>query len=196
MVSDNQLDQYFQFVKDMLLEEVCSWTTHRSILRTVSIKTCLPFRVWTKEYRQHDNYSIHCWFVLYETSQMSLTTCSLLRQSRPHICNHHRKCIKMKQHVFIWSSCSWASLFLFILSVKRVVMEINATCWKIIFQSLKGSRNFTTDGNSLYSLIKMLTYVTLLTFMQFISSSRCAPVFSVSEINNYKINKLPKKWTV
>ena len=33
----------------------------------------------------HDN-SIHCWFALYEISQMSLATCSLLRQSRSHLC--------------------------------------------------------------------------------------------------------------
>ena len=56
------------------------FVNHSSILHTVSIKTCLPFRVWTKECsHQHDN-SIHCWFVLSETSQMSLATSSLLCQ--------------------------------------------------------------------------------------------------------------------
>ncbi len=39
MVSDNQLDQYFQFVKDMLFEEVISELLIYSSC-TTSIKTC------------------------------------------------------------------------------------------------------------------------------------------------------------
>ncbi len=46
MVSGNQIDQYFQFVKDMLLEDVISEPLIH--LHTISIKTCLPLRVWTK----------------------------------------------------------------------------------------------------------------------------------------------------
>ena len=60
MVRDNQLDQYFRFVKDMLLEEVISdpliysayyvnqnWSTIQSNTAIV-----------------HDNSIIYCWFVL------------------------------------------------------------------------------------------------------------------------------------
>ena len=45
MVSDNQLDQYFQFVKDVLLEEVISEPLIRS---AYYINRKLSFRVWMK----------------------------------------------------------------------------------------------------------------------------------------------------
>ncbi len=64
MVSDNQLDQDFQFVKDILNRN--KLVNHPSILHAMSIKT---YHSWS----QRDN-SIHCWFVLSETSQMSLAT--------------------------------------------------------------------------------------------------------------------------
>ncbi len=49
----------------------------------MAIKTCLPLKVWTKECSQHDNNDNNT--VLSETRQMSLSTSSLLRQSRSHI---------------------------------------------------------------------------------------------------------------
>ncbi len=60
MVSDNQLDQYFQFVKDMLLEEVISEPLIHS---AYYVNQNLP-TIWAKKCSHvHDN-SIHCWFVL------------------------------------------------------------------------------------------------------------------------------------
>ncbi len=68
MVSDNQLDQYLKFVKHAIgisLDEPLIHSAH------CQSQHAYHFRVWTKECRQHDN-SIHCWFVLSETSKMSL----------------------------------------------------------------------------------------------------------------------------
>ncbi len=73
MVSDNQLDQYFQFVKDILLEELIGEPIIHS-----------AYYVNQNLHAIHDK-SVHCWFVLSEISQMSLATCSLLRQSRSHM---------------------------------------------------------------------------------------------------------------
>ena len=72
MVSDIQLDQCFQ-VKDILLEEVISERLVHS-----------AYYVNQNLLSIHYN-SIHCWFVLSKVSQMSLATCSLLRQTRSHI---------------------------------------------------------------------------------------------------------------
>ena len=71
--SDNQLDQYFQFVKDMLLEK--KFISEQLI--------CSAYNQNYHSCSQHNN-CIHCSFVLSGTSQMSLATLSLLRQSRSH----------------------------------------------------------------------------------------------------------------
>ncbi len=74
MISDNQLDQYLQFVKDVLLEEV-------KFISEPLIHCLCQWKLAYHSCSQQDN-SIHCSFVLSETSQMSLATPSLLRQSR------------------------------------------------------------------------------------------------------------------
>ena len=75
----DQLDQYFQFVEDMLLEEVISEPL--IYYASTSIKTCLiqgldkVMQLWQK-------HTLLVCSLLSEVSQMSLATCSLLRQIR------------------------------------------------------------------------------------------------------------------
>ena len=85
MVSVNQVDRYFQFVKVILLKH------YESILYTTSIKTCLlsgfgqSNAVIYMIIAYTVGYMFFVFFVaLSQISQMSMATCSLLRQSRSH----------------------------------------------------------------------------------------------------------------
>ncbi len=94
MVSNNQVEQYFQFIKDMLFiissniisEPLVHSAYYMPGTTCTPITTCLLYHSGVEQSNTanaHDS-SIHSWVVLSEISQMSLATCSLLCKSRSH----------------------------------------------------------------------------------------------------------------
>ncbi len=78
MVSEKQLNQYFQFVKDMLLEEVIS---EPLIHHAHYVNKNFHSRFG------QNNVALYM-IIASETCKMSLATCSLLHQSRSHMVIH------------------------------------------------------------------------------------------------------------